>query len=46
MRYWLWAARPAHFATFAQAGTFGVRQQGRKALYRIRPGDRVVAVVT
>ncbi|MEM8560183.1 MAG: EVE domain-containing protein, partial [Bacteroidota bacterium] len=46
MRYWLWAAQPAHFATFAQTGTFGVRQQGRKALYRIRPGDRIVAVVT
>ncbi|MEM8599166.1 MAG: AAA family ATPase [Bacteroidota bacterium] len=46
MRYWLWAAQPRHFTTFAQTGTFAVRRQGRRALYRIRAGDRLIAVVT
>ncbi|MEM6785488.1 MAG: AAA family ATPase [Bacteroidota bacterium] len=46
MRYWLWAAQPRHFATFSQTGTFGVRRQGRPALYRMHPGDRVIAVVS
>ncbi|MEO0855724.1 MAG: AAA family ATPase [Bacteroidota bacterium] len=46
MRYWLWAAQPTHFATFAQTGTFAVRRQGRSALRRMRNGDRIIAVVT
>ena len=43
MAYWIWSIRPEHYSAFVRTGTFAVRRQGRPALARVRPGDRIFA---
>jgi hypothetical protein len=43
MAFWIWSVQPEHLSAFVRTGTFAVRRQGRKALERIRPGDRIFA---
>jgi hypothetical protein len=43
MAFWIWSVQPEHLSAFVRTGTFAVRRQGRKALEKIRPGDRLFA---
>ena len=46
MAYWLWSIPPDVYPAALRAGTLALRQQGRKRLGEIRPGDTVFAYLS
>ena len=45
MTYWLWSVPPDLYPAVVRTRTFALRQQGRKRLAEVRPGDHVFAYV-
>ncbi|MDT7855150.1 EVE domain-containing protein [Rubrivirga sp. S365] len=45
MTYWLWSVPPDLYPAVVRTQTFALRQQGRKRLAEVRPGDHVFAYV-
>lgn len=43
MTYWIWSIPPETYPASVRTGTFALRQQGRKRLAEVRPGDQVFA---
>ena len=43
MTYWLWSVPPDLYPAVVRTRTFALRQQGRKRLAEVRPGDHVFA---
>ena len=43
MTYWLWSVPPDLYPAVVRTRTFALRQQGRKRLEEVRPGDHVFA---
>ena len=43
MTYWLWSVPPDLYPAVVRTQTFALRQQGRKRLAELRPGDHVFA---
>ena len=43
MTYWLWSVPPDLYPAVVRTQTFALRQQGRKRLAEVRPGDHVFA---
>ena len=46
MAYWLWSIPPDVYPAALRAGTLALRQQGRKRLAQIQPGDTVFAYLS
>jgi hypothetical protein len=41
--HWLWSVPPDLYPAAVRTGTFALRQQGRKRLAEVRPGDQIFA---
>ena len=46
MTYWLWSIPPDVYPAAVRTGTFALRQQGRRRLEDVRPGDRIFAYLS